>query len=284
MVRICTLILICFSSSIFAQEFNTKSKTNKYKLVSEQKYEYEVIVTIPPYYDDSKNYKTLYYLDAWWLEDIVKGNYTLLNRTKAVEEIILVGISINGSSEEFTKQRTRDDTPTPYNMDFPFILPLESGSFIVDANNSGNSDSFKKFLKDKVFPFVSKEYAIDKNNRGFIGHSFGGLFGVYDSMDKEPLFNRHIIISPALWWNKSLKLYEKIENNLKTNKTIANIFICYGESENMSIVKSTNHLIKYFKKNMIDNLKYQFQTYEKEDHTSLLPKSIYDGIEYFYKK
>jgi predicted alpha/beta superfamily hydrolase len=103
-------------------------------------------------------------------------------------------------------------------------------------------------------------------------------------MDKEPLFNRHIIISPALWWNKSLKLYEKIENNLKTNKTKANIFICYGESENMSIVKSTNHLIEYFKKNMIDNLKYRFETYEKEDHTSLLPKSIYDGIEYFYKK
>ncbi|WP_034894757.1 alpha/beta hydrolase [Gillisia sp. Hel_I_29] len=284
MKKICALILLCSSSIIFAQEFNTKGKTYIHRLVSEKKYEYEVIVTIPPHYDDSKTYKTLYYLDAWWLEDIVKGNYTLLNRSKTVEDIVLVGISIDGSIDDFTKQRIRDYTPTPYNLNFPFILPLESGALIVDSTNSGNADNFKFFLKDKLFPFVSKKYAIDKKNRGFIGHSLGGLFGINDAMDKKPLFNKHIIISPALWYNKSIKLYEKIENDFKTSKTRANIFMCYGGSEGWSIVNSTDHLLEYFKLNKFDNLEYNFQIYEKEDHMSLLPKSIYDGIEFFYKK
>lgn len=276
--------MVCLSSALFAQEFNAKSITNSYRLVSEQNYEYEIIVTVPPYYDESKNYKTLYYLDAWWLEDIVKGSYTLLNRTKSVEEIILVGISIDGSSDAFTKQRTRDYTPTPYAMNFPFTIPLESGSLKVDATNSGDSDAFKVFLKDKVFPFVLSKYAVAENKRGFIGHSFGGLFGMYDAMDREPLFDRHIIISPALWWNKSELLYEKINDTLRTNKISANVFLCYGASETMSIVRSTNNLVEYFKANRMDDLKYRFEIYEKENHTSLLPESIYDGIEYFYKK
>lgn len=278
------MILICVGYSLFAQKSNHKSKTFTHTLISEQNYEYKILVTTPLNYDKSKKYKTLYYLDAWWLEDIVKGNYTLLNITKLVEEIILVGISINGSPDEFTKQRTRDYTPTPYSMDFPFTIPMESESLLVDANNSGKAESFIRFLKSKVFPLISKEYSISSIEKGFIGHSFGGLFGMYDAMDKEPLFDKHIIIAPALWWNKSFELYKKIEENIITNKLNANIFICYGENESMSVSKSTNNLIEYINANEIDNIKYRFEIYNKDDHVSLLPKSIYDGIKYFYKK
>jgi len=283
MERICTLILLCFCSSIFAQATNVKSKTTNYSLVSEENNKYEIVVTIPPYYDDSKNYKTLYYLDGWWLEDVVKGDYIILNRAGDVEDIILVGISVNGSYEEFTRQRTRDYTPTPYDMNLPFFLTVESGSFMIDSTNSGEADAFKLFLSDKVFPFVSTKYAVDKEDRGFIGHSFGGLFGIYDAMDKAPLFSKYIIISPALWWNKSLILYEKIESKLKNNNTKANMFICYGKSESISIVMTTNRLFEYFKKHKLDEV-YKLKVYEDENHTSILPKSIYDGIEYFYKK
>jgi len=268
---------------MLAQGINVKSKTSKYSLVSEDKYEYEITVTKPPFYDESKKYKTLYYLDAWWLEDVVKGDYIILNRAGIVEDVILVGISVNGSYESFTKQRTRDYTPTPNNLDFPFLQTVESGSFLADATNSGKAEAFKLFLTDKVFPFILKAYAVDNDDRGLIGHSFGGLFGIYDAMDKEPLFSKYIIISPALWWNKSLLLYERIESKLKANTTKSNIFIGYGKSESVSIVIPTDRLYNYLRENKIAQ-KYRLEVYENDDHISILPKSIYDGIEHFYKK
>jgi predicted alpha/beta superfamily hydrolase len=275
---------MCLSNLIYGQDTNLQSKTYKHLLVSEQNIEYKIIVTLPPNYDNSKTYQTLYYLDAWWLEDIIKGNYNILNRVKAVEQIVLVGISIDGTPDQFTKQRTRDYTPTPYDMKFPFILPLEFGSFFVDSTNSGRSNLFKFFLKDKVFPFVSKKYSVDNNNKGFLGHSFGGLFGVYDAFDSTPLFDKHIIIAPALWWNKSLALYENMNHRFREINTKPNLFICYGETESITIVQTTDRLIKYFEDANFERLTYYFKVYENQDHVSLLPKSIYDGIKYFYKK
>jgi predicted alpha/beta superfamily hydrolase len=215
--------------------------------VSEEKNEYQILITLPPHYDASKSYATLYYLDAWWLEDIVKGTYNLLHRSKTVEEIILVGISIDGNELEFNQQRTRDYTPQPYDKDvmkFPMSIPLESGNFQITDENSGKSAAFITFIKDKVFPEISKNYSIKKEHKAFIGHSFGGLFGIYMAFDDVALFDNYIIISPALWWNKSQELYDKLATASQEDKREVNLFICYGELEGKSITNTTNRLVE----------------------------------------
>jgi len=286
-MKIVILILVCYSNLIYGQNSNLKSETISHQLVSAENKEYEIIVTLPPNYDKSKTYPTLYYLDAWWLEDIVKGNNTLLYRSRITQKIILVGISTKGNELQFNEQRTLDYTPNPFDQDlmkFPLTIPIEPKALPIDSTNSGKSIEFRRFLKDKVFAFISENYPAHKYDKGIIGHSFGGLFAVHDAFSKAPLFQKHIIISPALWWNKSQQIYLNLDNNFKNSSNSANLFICYGEFESSSIKKFTDILLENFEEINSDRLKYHFEFYKNEDHVSILPKSIYSGINYFYKK
>jgi len=283
------LLLLFFAgiNLLQAQEDTQHSQTFTHKMISEEHIEYIIKVTPPPNYDDSKVYPTLYYLDAWWLEDIVKGTYTLLNYSGAVKEVLLVGISIDGDELKFNERRTLDYTPAPYDLDsmkFTFSIPLKPTPLLVTSDNSGAASTFRKFLSNKVFPEISKHYAVNQNDRALLGHSFGGLFGIYDMAERDHLFNSYIIISPSLWWNRSAKLYEKIAQTFKTRDTPINLFFCYGESENNGIVKWSNVLNDYLKSKEFSILSYEFVSYDKRDHTSVLPESIYDGIKYLYEK
>lgn len=281
------ILFITLIGNSFAVQDNSTSKTFTHKLTSDEGIEYLIKVTTPPGYSEDKKYSTLYYLDAWWLEDLVKGTYNILNYSKNVETVILVGITITGNELKFNEQRTRDYTPTPYDIDimkFPFSIPLKTGPFKVTNENSGKSFSFRKFLKNKVFKEVIESYSTDQCNRAFLGHSFGGLFGIYELVKEDTFFTDYIIIAPALWWNKSNGLYEGLEKINKTKDWSANLYICYGDSNDLFIVKSTDKFISYLNSNNINGLKYKFIKYSDDDHVSVLPKAIYDGLEYLYQK
>ena len=283
-------ILILFFTLIgksYAFQDNSTSKTITHRLVSDEGIEYLIKVTTPPGYSEDKKYSTLYYLDAWWLEDLVKGTYNILNYSKNIETVILVGITITGNELNFNEQRTRDYTPAPYDIDimkFPFSIPLKSGLFKVTNENSGKSVLFRKFLKNKVFKKIIESYSINQSKRAFLGHSFGGLFGIYELIKEDILFTDYIIIAPALWWNKSNGLYESLKSINKIKDWSPNLYICYGDANDLFIVKSTNKFISYLNSNNINRLKYKFIKYSDDDHVSVLPKAIYDGLMYVYQK
>jgi hypothetical protein len=53
--------------NVFGQKTELGYKTENHKVYSEDKDEYILKITFPRNYSSDKEYKTLYYLDAYWL-------------------------------------------------------------------------------------------------------------------------------------------------------------------------------------------------------------------------
>ena len=97
--------------NVFGQKTELGYKTKNYTVYSEDKDEYILKITFPRNYNSDKEYKTLYYLDAYWLAEITLGSYTILDLCNYVEDVVFVGISLNGTQKDWHKQRDMDFTP-----------------------------------------------------------------------------------------------------------------------------------------------------------------------------
>jgi predicted alpha/beta superfamily hydrolase len=176
-------------------------------LKSEAGHDYRLIITLPSGFDAKTEYKVLYYVDAWWLEDLVEGAYRLKDLSTQMDKVILVGISSVGNEPEWHRQRNRDLTPSAYS-DSKMGVTMAAGDIPMNDSTTGFADEFMHFITDQVIGTVENEYKIDASSRGFLGHSFGGLFGFHALMKHPDVFTNYILLSPSVWWNKSELLDE----------------------------------------------------------------------------
>jgi predicted alpha/beta superfamily hydrolase len=287
-LKLLTIVTICLcGSSIFAQKNKYEDNILKYNLSSKEGKEYILNVTLPPNFNPEKKYQSLYYLDGYWLTQTVNGTFTILNLTKQIEDVVLIGISLEGSVKDWNIQRSLDYTPSVYSskmMGFTLTSGIGKEGVNLDESSSGQAANFLTFLEDDVFRFVKKKYPNINLDRTLLGHSLGGLFTVYMLQQKPQLFSNYIIISPSLWWNKQelnhIELFKKLNKVTKKKK----LYFAYGDSESGLITKSNQALDLLLQDIKTDVLEYKFKNYLDADHHSVLPQAIYDGLVYIYKK
>lgn len=290
-----TVILNLLMISPILGQHIRKQNIIEFHKVSSEKQDYIIKITFPPNYDLENNYNVLYYLDAWFISDIVTGSYNILNRCEYVEDIVLVGISIEGTEFDFNKQRIMDFTPTKYKMsdkmkelgtegNYPIIKSgAGENAVLMSSETTGGADEFIDFLSDKLFPFVENEYPNLDKRKGFLGHSLGGLFGVYLLQKNPTLIDDYILISGSLDWNKNEILNLELFDDFKNSSKNYQLFLSYGKSEVKRTIKSNekfNTIIKNLNKN---NFNYNLKTYEELNHHSILSRAIYDGLLFIYK-
>ena len=58
--------------------------------------------------------------------------------------------------------------------------------------------------------------------------------------------------------------------------------MCYGSSEGLPIAIWTDNLHEYLSAKELPAAHYKFVKYPEEDHASVLPESIYEGLEFLY--
>lgn len=243
---------------------------------------YNLIITLPLGYQAEKEYKILYYLDAWWLENLVKGCYRLLslsNKTKSnnMEDVILVGISSVGDEGAWNLQRNMDFTPSKFNLNIKFNF----GEVPLDGTTTGGAEEFLKFFKQDIITLVESEYKVDSASRGIMGHSLGGLLGFYSYLNHSDLFSKYILLAPAVWWNDSELFQDKAA---LISKRESHMFTAMGTAEIKMMKEPMGKLIQELKSEENGKLKITYRKYENEDHHSVLPQAIYDGIEWIYTK
>lgn len=283
--------------SSFGQETELGYKTENHKIYSQDKDEYILKVTFPRNYSPDRAYKTLYYLDAYWLTEITLGSYTILDMCSYVEGIVFVGISLNGSEGDWYKQRNMDFTPSPLENlgifedikkanpenNIKITYKKQTGNQLK-KENTGGANLFLDFLENDVIEFVENKYPNLNKRRGLLGHSFGGLFGFYTLQNRPELFQDLLLISSSLAWN-SFELVNK--NNfsklLKSKKKIT-LYHSYGEEEIKAIRTSNNDVSKIITELELENLNYKFDPVKNTNHHSVLSRAIYDGLLYLYKK
>jgi predicted alpha/beta superfamily hydrolase len=162
---------------------------------------YSLIVSLPPGYDANpeRRYPVLYTTDTPQSLPLLRG---VMNRIRGggrvLEDAIIVGL---GYSEDVdgTHSRRRDYTPSP-NGD-------------VDARPTagrpveyGEAEPYRLHIRDQVFPFIDSRYRIDPKRRIYAGHSYGGLFGTHVLLTEPTMFQRYVLMSPSLWYDRRLML------------------------------------------------------------------------------
>lgn len=281
---IITIIILLNSISSLGQVSDYGSKTEIHNLSSKDDKMYSVKVTLPPNYDNNKEYETLYYLDSWWLSELVLGTFAILNLSEKIEDVILIGITIRGNLKDWNIQRTMDFTPSEYNMGFEMKAGKGDNGISLNKNNTGGADIFTEFIETKIFKLIESNYPNIGENRTLLGHSYGGLFGFYTIQENPQLFSNYIIISPSLWWNNSELLKKKLFYAFEQSKSTNSIYLCYGNSESKLISKSNKEMDSILIDLEKENLDYKFKVFNETNHNSILPQGIYEGLLYTYRK
>lgn len=245
------------------------------------KKEYDIYIKLPRgYYESKKQYPILVLTDARYAFPLVSSIYRRLKFSKKINEIIIVGISY-AKRESFGISRTRDYTPT--------FSPNEPNGYSKEARlNSGQADNFIMFMKNELIPYLDNNYKVDLNQKAFAGHSFGGLLANYIMISYPETFDYYMSGSPSLWYHdKSIfeieKKYAQNNSDLK-----ANLYMGIGALENVpngfEMVSDMNTLEERLKSRAYKNLNMKSIIFPNEDHETVYPTFITQGLLWAFKK
>ncbi len=239
---------------------------------------YPIFVCLPGSYNYSdRNYPVIYMLDAYSSFGIMTQEQHLLAFNKELPEAIIVGISSDGSSKEFIYNRARDYTPTKISTG---NLPEEVK---LMTPVSGGGEKFLQFIKNELLPMIDSKYRTEKNNRTLVGHSYGGLFCFYTLFIEPDLFNRYVILSPALFWdnNFATKLEEKFS---KTHKELnAVIYTAVGSLEPDDFKNDWKDFVSSIRTNNFQGLTLYDEILPGETHYTVIPFMATHGLKSVFK-
>jgi predicted alpha/beta superfamily hydrolase len=193
--------------------------------------EFRIYVALPFNYQASADsYPVLFVSDANGIFGLVTETVRFLQLRLEVPEMVIVGIGY--PVKDFRGAlglRTRDLTPTKDNEWIVGLLKLMQGDF--ETHGSGGAHNFLEFIKEELQPFIKANYRVDSENTTILGHSFGGLFGLYALLKSPDTFNRYIISSPSIWWDPEAIFEYEANLASKYSDLPANVFISAGMLE-----------------------------------------------------
>jgi hypothetical protein len=197
-----------------------------------------------------------------------------------MEEVILVGLSVKEDEDAWNKQRSIDYTPSIYDKE-KMKVSMKSGTVDLGKETTGGAAEFIRFMKSAVFDEIESTYNIDKETRGILGHSFGGLFGYYCLIKHTEMFKNYLLISPSIWWNKSEFV---ITDNIKKIKRDVNVYLVVGKAESNMLINPIRKIAAELEEIKNERNRIESKEYEGMDHHSILPTGIYEGIGMIYRK
>jgi pimeloyl-ACP methyl ester carboxylesterase len=98
-------------------------------------------------------------------------------------------------------------------------------------DKSGHADNFIQFLSDELRPWLSNKFPQATDDITYFGHSLGGLFGTYVLLTQPSLFDRYILSSPSLWWDRELMFRIEQERSTTEDDLRTSAFFGIGSLE-----------------------------------------------------
>ncbi|NOT74652.1 MAG: esterase family protein [Cyclobacteriaceae bacterium] len=154
---------------------------------------YKVSIYLPPNYDPSRKYKTLYFNDGQTVFgssglNVDASADELINK-KLIEPLIIVGIH------------------SDYNRTSHYV-PYNDPSMIQDFGNyQPQAKEYSEDIIKKIIPFIEKRYSTS-SGRGIAGYSFGGLHSTWIALNYPEYFSFSGSLSPS-YWVQDFKIFEE---------------------------------------------------------------------------
>ena len=191
--------------------------------------DYQLFISLPRGYAEStRRYPVLFVTDANYAFPLIRSiAKRIRNGGEDKEDFILVGLSYaKGETPEYS--RRRDYTPTA-NGDKEAVSDMLSAPPVY-----GEAEGYRKFIADEVFPLVAQKYRADMKRAIYAGHSYGGLFGLHVLLTKPSMFEKYIIGSPSLWFDRRVafateRSYAKAHSDLP-----ARVFMAVASYETLN--------------------------------------------------
>jgi len=216
----------------------------------------DILIYLPEGYNESeKKYPVLYMLDGETHFHHGSGIVQFLSANDRIPQCIVVAIP--------NTNRGRD-----------FSLPTG-----IEEANRGGADNFLDFLQDELMPLIDLKYRTHPYSILF-GHSSTGMFSVYTFVERPHLFNANIAASPSLQERNGF-VVEKAKK-LLTKESTKNraLYITLGNEP--SFVESIENFTTILKGFYDTGLEWKYEIMLKEDHGSVVHKSIYQGLEFVF--
>lgn len=272
--------MLFISSYSSAQNVNEQitpvalNRTETHRLVSEiNGVTYPIFISLPgSYYNTDKTYPVVYMLDGYSSFGIVTQMAKLLAFNKELPELIIVGISSEGGSKEFNYNRARDYTPTYID---PEGLPEDVSKMIPV---SGGAEKFLGFIEKELIPFIESKYRFTPGDRTLIGHSLGGLFVSYALISKPALFNRYVMISPALFWDNNFIIGKEKEFFKREKSLDVKIYSTVGSLERPAFLESWQKFFGSIEIHNYERMKLKTEIAENETHYTIIPRIVTKGL------
>jgi predicted alpha/beta superfamily hydrolase len=257
-----TTLLFVFSLSACKKDVFNPELTKEFKLVSDANgATYKIKVALPDDFSSSTGkYATLYVLDGEEDFDFVAGNCKEITDVNGKTNVLVVGIG-------YGKDRSIDYTPTKM------------------SSVTGGAPKFLHFIETQLVPYMEQLYRADtaRSNRIILGHSYGGLFGVYAFSVHNYLFGNFIILSPSLWFDDFVSLQHEKDNRTK-NKTIQQlVFMGIGSNEEKERMKSPFEAFYQSLHGNYTNIKLTKNFENNTGHMNSKNPNIIKGLEYYFQ-
>ncbi|MEO1662177.1 MAG: alpha/beta hydrolase-fold protein [Pseudomonadota bacterium] len=245
--------------------------------------EFFIKVAYPRDYASSgKRYPVLYVTDAETNFGALQYVVQRLAKDKLIPELIVVGIAYDTSYEDFYRLRARDLRPS---------IPDDPDFDLGGRPDEGQAEKFAEFLRHELFPKVDAEYRTVQGDRAYYGHSYGGLFGVWNLMYETDLFNRYVILSPSLWWGELWWGRPRISHGYHilptraatdgTPEKNARIFVASGELE-PRIDELQADWAESIRPLLDRTVVMKDVIYENETHRTIFGRGVMDGLRHVY--
>jgi len=208
-------------------------------------------------------------------------NYEIFNYIPAAY-FIGIGYQNEGDGPWTQENRTRDYTPTAFTPAPGHFLE----SSPKDWKNSGGAPAFFDVVENEIIPFVETQFDVDPNDRVLIGKSTSGLGATYAALARPELFNRYVIISPAIWWDDWLNpredrwVMQMARESADTEyPEETRIYFAVGEAEErLDLVTDLYVLANALRKRRNKNLKINLEVLKGEQHEGVFPAAFMRGI------
>lgn len=290
--------LLMFSSVVLAQEAQpanppvsiVASVTGNFpsRVVNET---YKIDVALPyTYLESDKRYPVLYLTDGNGYFSFVVGNLRMLQLTGEMPDVIVVGIGYaNATVADVLAKRSRDLTPT---LDAEWLEGArQPGPFppLPDNIELGGADKFLEFINTELKPVINQAYRTDPDDETLLGYSLGGLFGTHVLFNHTDSFDKYIIGSPSLLWDKGVS-FKFEEAYAAGHKDLPKrVFMSAGaleEGENSGdsrMITNMNRMAELIKSRKYPGLHLDNHVFEGETHQSGIGTSLNRGLRVVFR-
>lgn len=251
---------------------------------------YQISVALPDGYSaQHAPYPLLYAADANAEFGTVVETARALAFSKQIPDLVIVGIGYPQQGQGFKASgapRSVDLTPTEDKPWEKEIAKVSVDQGVAPPEGTGGAAAFVAFIKDELAPSIERTYNVT-GDRAWFGHSFGGLFGVYLLFNATDVFQRFIIGSPSLWWDKRV-MFTAEETFAASRRSLpVRVFLSVGLLEDelgptYPMVTDMQAFAERLRQHNYSGLQLQTKIFEEENHLSVVPATVSRGLRFIY--